>query len=266
MSERSAYSSNCPYETDGFAPRPDAPAQQPGEPVPQPDAQALWPVWEVRGYGSGARRGAGAGAHGTAGEASDPAPGADPDLDPSPAPDASADSASGLPGDVPRGPGSGDGLPPWFEAGLRLPDGAGVEVLAVVVGGGVRLEELRADPPLTLRGFARLAAWIGEPLEDVCPPAIRPPERGPTVWATGTCVLRSATPEPRPRARTRPPAPRGQAARRAAAEAYRQAQERGQDPVLAVMGATGHSRRKSLRVIAGARDAGLLTPRHARRR
>lgn len=37
------------------------------------------------------------------------------------------------------------------------------------------------------------------------------------------------------------------------------------DPVLAVMDATGHSRRKSLRLIAGARDAGLLTPRHIRR-
>jgi hypothetical protein len=36
--------------------------------------------------------------------------------------------------------------------------------------------------------------------------------------------------------------------------------------VLAVMGATGRSRRKSLRMIARARDAGFLTPRHARRR
>ncbi|MEU5778930.1 DUF6214 family protein, partial [Streptomyces venezuelae] len=39
----------------------------------------------------------------------------------------------------------------------------------------------------------------------------------------------------------------------------------GRDPVLAVMCATGRSRRKSLRLIAGARDAGLLTPRHHRR-
>ncbi|MBQ0863503.1 hypothetical protein KBZ21_01915 [Streptomyces sp. A73] len=50
-----------------------------------------------------------------------------------------------------------------------------------------------------------------------------------------------------------------------AAEAYTAARERGQDPVLAVMRVTGRSRRKSLRVIASARDAGLLSPRHARR-
>nr|WP_247240702.1 DUF6214 family protein [Streptomyces sp. LBUM 1487] len=31
------------------------------------------------------------------------------------------------------------------------------------------------------------------------------------------------------------------------------------------MCATGHSRRKSLRLIAAARDEGLLGPRHARR-
>ncbi|MGW7613286.1 DUF6214 family protein, partial [Streptomyces sp. NPDC054766] len=53
--------------------------------------------------------------------------------------------------------------------------------------------------------------------------------------------------------------------RQLVAEAYRAAQEEGVDPVLAVMGATGHSRRESLRLIAGARDAGFLTPRHARR-
>ncbi|MER5579613.1 DUF6214 family protein, partial [Streptomyces massasporeus] len=35
--------------------------------------------------------------------------------------------------------------------------------------------------------------------------------------------------------------------------------------VLAVMGATGHSRRTSLRLIGQARDAGLLSPRRARR-
>ncbi|MBO8196109.1 hypothetical protein ITI46_31365 [Streptomyces oryzae] len=50
-----------------------------------------------------------------------------------------------------------------------------------------------------------------------------------------------------------------------AAEAYSAAREQGQDPVLAVMRITGHSRRKSLRLIASARDAGLLSPRHARR-
>ncbi|MEU5839412.1 DUF6214 family protein, partial [Streptomyces diacarni] len=58
---------------------------------------------------------------------------------------------------------------------------------------------------------------------------------------------------------------RGQAARRAVAEAYTAARQQGADPVLAVMRLTGHSRRKSLRVIADARDDGLLPPRHARR-
>ncbi|MFG2526444.1 DUF6214 family protein [Streptomyces sp. NPDC048516] len=53
--------------------------------------------------------------------------------------------------------------------------------------------------------------------------------------------------------------------RRLAADAYRQAQREGNDPVLAVMLATGRSRRRSLRLIAGARDEGLLTPRHNKR-
>ncbi|MEU3187592.1 DUF6214 family protein [Streptomyces sp. NPDC006923] len=71
--------------------------------------------------------------------------------------------------------------------------------------------------------------------------------------------------EPSGRHRGRPAAPRGSAARRSVAEIYRAAQREGRDPVLAVMSATGFSRRKSLRLIAGARDAGHLTPRHHRR-
>ncbi|QIJ66395.1 hypothetical protein G7Z13_03505 [Streptomyces sp. JB150] len=65
--------------------------------------------------------------------------------------------------------------------------------------------------------------------------------------------------------RARPPWPRGIEGRRLVAQAYRTAQEEGTDPVLAVMCATGHSRRRSLRLIARARDAGFLAPRHARR-
>ncbi|MEV5126672.1 DUF6214 family protein [Streptomyces decoyicus] len=53
--------------------------------------------------------------------------------------------------------------------------------------------------------------------------------------------------------------------RRVAADAYRQAQREGCDPVLAVMQATGRNRRRALRLIAGARDEGLLTPRHNKR-
>ncbi|MFB6438632.1 DUF6214 family protein [Streptomyces sp. NPDC056411] len=53
--------------------------------------------------------------------------------------------------------------------------------------------------------------------------------------------------------------------RKLAADAYRQAQREGRDPVLAVMLATGRNRRRALRLIAGARDEGLLTPRHNKR-
>ncbi|WP_405746890.1 DUF6214 family protein [Streptomyces sp. NBC_01525] len=49
------------------------------------------------------------------------------------------------------------------------------------------------------------------------------------------------------------------------ADAYREAQREGRDPVEAVMSATGRGRRRALRLIAGARDAGLLSPRHHRR-
>ncbi|WP_237773090.1 DUF6214 family protein, partial [Streptomyces luteocolor] len=65
--------------------------------------------------------------------------------------------------------------------------------------------------------------------------------------------------------RARPSLPRGSAGRRAVADTYRAAQDEGRDPVLAVMCATGRSRRKSLKLIAGARDEGYLTPRHHRR-
>ncbi|MBO8187653.1 DUF6214 family protein [Streptomyces spirodelae] len=218
------------------------------------------------------------------------------------------------------GPSHGVGArPPWYAVGVRRADGTQVEVVAAVVDGRVRLEEVRADPPLTSQEFARLAPCLGEPLARACPPAIRPPEAAPTARATGVCVLRPvrrpaaqppapsqppaasvpsvaseplaapcspapAHPAPPPphrtqapaaplvtppsapvRCRRRPPGPRGRDALRAAADAYTAARERGQDPVLAVMRLTGRSRRKSLRVIARARDAGLLSPRHARR-
>ncbi|MEU4968861.1 DUF6214 family protein [Streptomyces smyrnaeus] len=99
------------------------------------------------------------------------------------------------------------------------------------------------------------------------PPASRQPSDAPQP-STPVRPPESRHPEsPHPpvRGRRRPPAPRGRAALRVAAEAYTAARERGQDPVLAVMRVTGRSRRKSLRVIASARDAGLLSPRHARR-
>ncbi|OEV01331.1 hypothetical protein AN217_16700 [Streptomyces qinglanensis] len=200
-----------------------------------------------------------------------------------------------------RGYGSGAGTvpqsagAPWFAVGVSRPDGTQVEMVAAVVDGGIRLEEVRADPPLTLREFAELAPRLGEPLTLACPTALRPPAPAPTVRTTGPCVLpaaprpvppRSAPPVSAPpqhpvpvpaaatnwrppapaRRRRRPPGLRGTAALHTVAGAYSAARAQGQDPVLAVMRVTGHSRRKSLRVIASARDAGLLSPRHARRR
>ncbi|WP_237537057.1 DUF6214 family protein, partial [Streptomyces sp. SID69] len=67
------------------------------------------------------------------------------------------------------------------------------------------------------------------------------------------------------RRRARPAWPRGAEGRLLLAREYRAAQQAGADPVLAVMRATGHGRRRTLGLIAQARDAGLLTPRHARR-
>ncbi|MFF8959640.1 DUF6214 family protein [Streptomyces sp. NPDC014894] len=149
-----------------------------------------------------------------------------------------------------------EGPPPWFDVRLTFADGARLDVLAVVEGGRIAIEDLRADPPLPLPGLTVLADRIGAPLAEACrtgapgpPPAAEP---GPRAPGSG-------------HRRARPAALRGRAVRRAAADAYRAAQRSGADPVLAVMGATGRSRRKSLRLIAGARDEGLLTPRHNRR-
>ncbi|MEW2549091.1 DUF6214 family protein [Streptomyces sp. NPDC047002] len=66
------------------------------------------------------------------------------------------------------------------------------------------------------------------------------------------------------RHRGRGVAPWGAARRRDVAQVYRAARERGDDPVLAVMAATGRSRRRSLRLIAGARDEGHLPSRRRR--
>ncbi|MER6012189.1 DUF6214 family protein [Streptomyces bluensis] len=126
-----------------------------------------------------------------------------------------------------------DGATAWYNARLVFPDGARVDVLAVVSAGHVLLEEVRAQPSLTLDDLTVLADWIEGPLFEAC-------------------GARSAWPH-------------GVEGRRRVAEEYRAAQEQGIDPVLAVMRATGHSRRRSLKLIAGARDEGFLTPRHTRR-
>jgi len=143
-----------------------------------------------------------------------------------------------------------EGHTSWFNVRLAFGDGAQVDVLAVVIEGCVSLEDVRAQPPLSLDDLAALADWIEDPLFEVC----------------------GAEPEPAYEAdefagprRARPSWPRGIEGRRLVAEEYLVAQAAGLDPVLAVMCATGHSRRRSLRLIAQARDDGFLTPRHARR-
>ncbi|MEU9166388.1 DUF6214 family protein [Streptomyces sp. NPDC048420] len=137
----------------------------------------------------------------------------------------------------------------WFHVRLAFGDGARVDVLAVVAEGCASLEDVRAQPALSLDDLAALGDWIEGPLFEACGIA---PE--------ADAEAREAGPR-----RARPAWPRGMEGRWLVAQEYRAAQEDGVDPVLAVMCATGHSRRKSLRLISQARDAGFLTPRHARR-
>ncbi|MEU6841218.1 DUF6214 family protein [Streptomyces sp. NPDC046716] len=145
---------------------------------------------------------------------------------------------------------------PWFHVRLAFGHGAHADVLAVVADGRVSIEDVRAQPPLSLAEFASLGAWIEGSLQDACRTVADQPDHAvPAPGGPGETSAR----------RARSALPRGVEGRRAVAEAYRAAQSEGSDPVLAVMCATGRSRRKSLRLIAGARDAGLLAPRHNRR-
>ncbi|WP_020125901.1 DUF6214 family protein [Streptomyces sp. 303MFCol5.2] len=179
------------------------------------------------------------------------------------------------------------GTTSWFHLRLGFVDGACVELLAVVCEGRVSVEDVRAQPPLSLVDLTMLADWIEGPLFERC-------DQGGALEAAGVTGTGDAADtadtdggydgydgygpegarEPAvagdadetfgPR-RARQAWPRGIEGRWLAAQEYRAAQEEGADPVLAVMCATGHSRRRSLRLIAQARDAGYLTPRHARR-
>lgn len=163
-----------------------------------------------------------------------------------------------------------EGLPPWcFRIRLAFGDRTAVDVLAVRSEGRIMIEEVRARTPLSFDDFVALAHWIEGPLEEACRAV---DERCAGLPWRETGAGDPAEP-PYPDAadgvpgarRARPARPRGTAGRLVVAEAYRAAQQEGADPVLAVMCATGHSRRKALRLIAGARDAGLLSPRHRRR-
>jgi hypothetical protein len=115
----------------------------------------------------------------------------------------------------------------------------------------VSVEDVRAQPALSLDDLTVLADWIEGPLFEAC--GLEPVEVGEEQAESGGAR------------RARPAWPRGIEGRWLIAQEYRAAQEEGVDPVLAVMCATGHSRRRSLRLISQARDAGFLTPRHARR-
>ncbi|WP_329014869.1 DUF6214 family protein [Streptomyces sp. NBC_00690] len=176
----------------------------------------------------------------------------------------------------------------WIDVRLTFADGVRLDVMAVADRGNWAVEEMHAHPPLPLESLAVLGDRIGTPVTEACRAIVDGSDveecdtsrstaedhrRGPAPSGEGATALPqspgdridggSAVPGHR---RVRPARLRGRAARRRAADAYLAAQQQGLDPVLAVMSATGRSRRKSLRVIAGARDEGLLPSRHNRRR
>ncbi|MFF9486526.1 DUF6214 family protein [Streptomyces sp. NPDC014676] len=138
----------------------------------------------------------------------------------------------------------------WLHVRLVFGDGARIDALATVCEGWVCVEDVRARPALALEDLALFADWIEGPLARACGAE---PEPGPGD-APGTGAHRE-----------RPDRPRGSQEHGLVAGAYRAAQERGADPVLAVMDETGYSRRGALRLIGRTRDAGLLPSRHARR-
>ncbi|MFI6407383.1 DUF6214 family protein [Streptomyces sp. NPDC050548] len=146
-----------------------------------------------------------------------------------------------------------DGATAWFHVRLAFTDGARVDALAVVSDQGLSVEDVRAQPALSLDDLTVLADWIEGPLFEACG------------LESGHVYEGEEGAESGGARRARPPWPRGIEGRWLVAQEYRAAQEEGVDPVLAVMCATGHSRRRSLRLISQARDAGYLTPRHARR-
>ncbi|MFF4899899.1 DUF6214 family protein [Streptomyces sp. NPDC001068] len=174
------------------------------------------------------------------------------------------------------------GATSWFQVRLAFGDGAQVDALAVVAAGRVSIEDVKARPALSLADLTALADWIEEPLFRACGMESYADEEpagedldehmGGAGGAEDTGAAEEGAGSAEGDAgggvgarRARPAWPRGIEGRWLVAQKYRAAQEEGADPVLAVMWATGHSRRRSLRLIAQARDAGFLTPRHARR-
>lgn len=155
----------------------------------------------------------------------------------------------------------GTGATAWFGVRLEFGDGAHVDAVAVLSEGCVSIEDVRAEPALSLDDLAALADWIEDPLSEACgigavphatgPEDADPEGAGPDGGDAGSGLAGSGW-------------PRGVEGQWLAAQKYRAAQEQGGDPVLAVMSATGYGRRKSLRLIGQARDAGFLTRRRAR--
>ncbi len=143
----------------------------------------------------------------------------------------------------------GDRATRWLHVRLAFGDGARIDALATVSEGWVCVEDVRAQPALALEDLAVFADWIEGPLARACE-AGAGPEPGD---GAGPGAHRDGADGPRT------------LEWRHVARAYRTAQERGADPVLAVMDETGYSRRGALRLIGRTRDAGLLSPRHARR-
>ncbi|WP_405801152.1 DUF6214 family protein [Streptomyces sp. NBC_01506] len=220
----------------------------------------VWPRWEVQGYGT-----------------------------------VNCDTPPGGRCELPRD----ELVPPWVDIRLTFADGARVDVLAVLRDGVIAVEDAQADPPLPLTDLTELGAWIEAPLAyarrvvagqhhvEIDP--LTDDDCGGTGMAGGAegvgvavteedegyeyeggpadtdADLVPEEPAPAGRHRADDPESSGSADRRGVAATYRRAQQLGQDPVLAVMCATGYGRRKSLSLIASARDDGYLTPRHRRR-
>ncbi|MGW1373473.1 DUF6214 family protein [Streptomyces sp. NPDC002446] len=143
---------------------------------------------------------------------------------------------------------------------------------APATAAGAAHAQVTAPAPEAPNGAAPEPQPAGEPAHEPSPGtaghgAQAAPEAGA---GEGAAQPAAGTPEPGEAAEERARSAllaRSRAAerRKLAADAYRQAQREGRDPVLAVMLATGRNRRRSLRLIAGARDEGLLTPRHNKR-
>lgn len=113
-----------------------------------------------------------------------------------------------------------DGATSWHTVRLSFPDGACGEVLAVVSAGRVSVEDVRAQPALSLVDLTMLADWIEGPLFETCGGGAPEADAGA-----------EALEETRGPHRARPAWPRGVEGRRLVAQEYRAAREEGVDPV-----------------------------------